>query len=453
VHPALLAVRDATIGTPFEGDLWLVGGAVRDELLGVPQEADFDLVTTRSSADLARLLWDRRVSSIPPVTYERFGTAMVQVGGGSVEIVTARKESYEHGSRKPQVEPATLEEDALRRDFTVNTLMRSLHTGELYDPLGKGLDDLRSGVLRTPLDALETFKDDPLRMLRAVRFRWKLGFEPSEGLYDAVQVARERLRIVSFERIRDEFLKMLAQPTAPDALDDLMRLGLFELFAPELPPMVGCEQGKWHHLDVWGHSLLVLRNAQAAAPGDRTLALAALLHDVAKPPTRSMDDAGNTRFFGHETLGAEMTGELLRRLKLPQREIDPVVGLVRSHMRFSSFEHFTESAARRLVRDLGDDLERLLLLVEADADALKPGVKTLDLGPVRAQIAKVLAKAPRHSLESPLSGAEIMEILGLREGPQIGRVKALLTEKVLEGEIEPGDAEGARRFLREHPPL
>src|SRR5579862_5904020 len=169
-HPALTAIAQATKGTSFEGNLWLVGGAVRDELLGRGNHNDFDIVTRSSSAELARLLFDKGISKIAPVTYERFGTAMVDVHGTKIEIVTARKESYEPESRKPTVEPATLEEDAKRRDFTVNALLRNLHSGELYDPLGTGLADLNAGVLRTPLDPIETFFDDPLRMLRAVRF-------------------------------------------------------------------------------------------------------------------------------------------------------------------------------------------------------------------------------------------------------------------------------------------
>jgi len=444
MHPALTAIQSATLGTPFENELWLVGGAVRDELLGLPHNADFDLVTRRDSGDLARMLHEKGISEIGPVTYERFGTAMVRVAGIDIEIVTARRESYDEDSRKPTVEPASYEEDARRRDFTVNTLMRSIHSGELWDPLGKGIDDLKGKVLRTPLDPAATFHDDPLRMLRAVRFRWKLGFQPAPGLYEAIKLAKERLRIISMERIRDELLKMLSLSDAPSCLRDLLDLGLLEIFAPEFLPMVDCEQGKYHHLDVWNHSLLVLQNA---GTDDPILALAALLHDVGKPPTRTIDEAGNTRFFGHEAVGASITRDLLRRLKFPQKEVDEVALLVKNHMRLGSAPDFTASAARRLIRDLDGDLERLLQLVEADANGLKAGVKVMNLDPIRQRIAEVGQVTPRNTLESPLSGVEIMEVTGLSPGVEVGRLKGMLTELVLEGELSPDDKTGAKAKL------
>ncbi|HWA84208.1 MAG TPA: HDIG domain-containing protein [Fimbriimonadaceae bacterium] len=445
MHPALAAIVHVTKGTAFERDLWLVGGAVRDELLGRPTKNDFDIVTRGSSAELARLLFDKGVSTHLPVTYERFGTAMVDVEGVKIEIVTARRESYDPGSRKPNVEPATLEEDARRRDFTANALLRNLHTGELYDPLGVGRADLEAGILRTPLDPAATFHDDPLRMLRAVRFRRQLGFSPAPALYDSIRREARRLRIISAERIRDEFLKMLALPDADLALQDLMELGLIHEFAPEFEEMPGVEQGSFHHLDVWNHTLLVVRNA---GPGDPLLALGALFHDIGKPRTRTIDAQGHTRFFGHEAVGAEMTETILRRLKLPQRDIDVVVSLVKNHMRLGSSPEFTPSAARRLIRDLGDQVERLLSLVEADANGLKAGVKRMNLDPIRARLEEVRQATPRRVLESPLSGDEIMALLGLGSGPEVGRWKSFLTEKVLEGDLLPGDKDGAAEMLR-----
>jgi poly(A) polymerase len=445
MHPALERVREATRGTPFEGELWVVGGAVRDELLGLPLPSDFDLVTRLSAPELARHLYVKGASTIAPVTYERFGTAMVHVEGANIELVTARRESYDESSRKPFVEAATLEEDALRRDFTVNALLQNLHDGKLYDPLGTGLRDMKAKILRTPLDPESTFRDDPLRMLRAVRFRWQLHFEPAPGLYQAVRETSERLRIISAERIRDELVKMLLLADADRALADLMELELIEKFAPELVAMKGVEQGDFHHLDVWEHSLLVVRNAGV---GDVALTLAALLHDVAKPTTRTKDAQGRTRFFGHETLGAQMTREILRRLKFANRDVEHVALLVKSHMRLGTAKSFTPTAARRLVRDLGDALPRLLALVEADAASLKPGVKRLDLSLVRRRVQDALEATPRESLQSPLSGEEIMEILDIPPGPEVGKYKTLLTEKVLEGELAPGDREGAEEVLR-----
>ncbi|RYG36631.1 HD domain-containing protein [bacterium] len=445
----LVRIARATAGTEWEGDLYLVGGAVRDDLLGKEVEADYDLVTTGDAPALARFLWKQRVSEIPPVTYERFGTAMVRVEGTQVELVTARKESYDPGSRKPKVERATLREDAERRDFTANTLMRRITDGELIDSLGMGLIDLQAGILRTPLDPQATFADDPLRMLRAVRFRWKLGFTPAPGLYEAIRTARERLRIVSPERIRDEVVKMLGGKPEPvvGALRDLMDLGLIEIFAPALVPMVGCEQGDWHDSDVWDHTLRVVANAGS---GDLELTLAALLHDVGKPATRTIHE-GHVRFFGHEKVGAEMTREILRDLRFPQRDIEKVAGLVRNHMRLGSGP-FTEAAARRLIRDMGDDTDRLLHLVDADANALRAGVRALELGPIRETVDRVRAATPADRLESPLDGREIAARLGIAPGPEVGRYKTALQEAVLEGRLLPGDKERALELLAELAP-
>jgi poly(A) polymerase len=450
---ALEAIRQATLETPFEGELWLVGGAVRDELLGIPHEADFDLVLQGSSADLAKFLHKKKVSTIHPVTYERFGTAMVQVQDTQVELVTARSESYEGGSRKPQVEPATLEEDALRRDFTVNTLIRNLHTGELRDPLGRGLEDLKARVLRTPLDPEATFHDDPLRMLRAIRFRWKLGFEPVIGLYGAIKRESPRLKIISGERIRDELIKMLMHPTAADAMAELMDLGLFTQFAEELVPLVGIDQGDYHHLDAWDHSLLTLRgliHSQGPASNsqpDIVLRLATFLHDIGKSETRSVDDKGRVHFYLHDAVGADIAERFLRRLKFPVDEIDQVKVFIRNHMRLTGTHKLSLPAARRLVRDLGDEVPRLLQLIEADRAAHRPGIRHPDLNQIRETLEKVQRETPQEKLDSPLQGGEIMELLNLEPGPQVGKWKNFLVEQVLEGFIEPGDKEGARSAL------
>lgn len=441
------ALRHALVATPFEGRLWLVGGSVRDDLLGIPIENDFDLVLEGSADEVANLLYQKRVSSIAPVTYPRFGTALVRVEGIDIEIVSARKESYDPSSRKPFVEPATLLDDAKRRDFTVNTLLRNLHSGELLDPLGLGMSDLAAKVLRTPLDPGETFEDDPLRILRAVRFRWKLGFAPAPGLYDAIQDKAHRLSIISMERIRDEFLKMLALDHAPEAMQDLMSLGLFRFIGADFEHMPGVEQGQYHHLDAWNHTVLVLKNTIGMSSDSPTLRLAALLHDIGKPSTRTIDDEGRTRFFGHESVGAEMAVRILRNLKFSNEDIEPVSLLVKNHMRLGSSPKFTKPAARRLIRDLGPWLDHLLDLVEADASGLKRGVRVLDLTQVRGQLESVRKETPIEKLQSPLSGQEIMTLTGLPEGKRIGELKDGLTEAVIQGTLEPGDKERAATIV------
>lgn len=446
MHPALRRVAELTAGTPWEDQLWMVGGAVRDEVLGLGVPTDFDIVLEGDALAVAEHLYRARGLDGAPNTYPRFGTVAVGIGGTTVEIVTARRESYDDDSRKPHVEPATLREDALRRDFTANTLMRNLHTGELADPLGIGLTDLHAGVLRTPLDPAETFHDDPLRMLRAVRFRWKLGWTYAEGLAEAIRNEAHRLDIISRERIRDEWTKMLEHSTASSAMRDLLDLGLLTRFAPEFPAMVGVTQGKWHHLDVWDHTLLVLDNVIADG-GDLRLRLAALFHDVAKPPTRLIDEHGDIRFFGHEVVGAEMAQVRLRDLRYGEQMVADVALLVKNHMRLSSGPSFTPAAARRLLRDLRDRVDDLIALVDADARGLKTGTRKLDLNVVRERLATVQIQTPVEKLESPLSGSEIMSLTGLPPGPDVGRLKSALQELVLEGELAPDDLDRARALV------
>lgn len=446
MHPALTKIQHAIEGTPFDGDVFLVGGAVRDELLGLTGSDDFDLVTRESAPSLARHLFDQGIATFAPVTFERFGTAMVEVDGIKIELVTARKESYDKKSRKPSVEPGTYEDDARRRDFTLNTLMRSLKTGELIDPLDCGVDDLNNKVMRTPLDPVKTFDDDPLRMLRAVRFRWRFGLEPAKGLYDAIYMRRGRLKIVSFERIRDELFKILGHPTASYALQDLMKLKVFELIAPEFVPMLGCEQGDYHHLDVWHHTLKVVDNLHEKGSTDLSLILAALFHDIGKPATQSLEN-GKIRFFGHEAVGAEMARTVLNRWKLSGDQVDTVVSLVKNHMRLGSAPTFSDSAARRLLKDLGEDVPRLLDLVDADANALKKGVRVLDLQAIRETIERVEAETPVAKLISPLTGQEIMELTGLMQGKDIGRLKKMLDNMVVEGQLSPDDKEKASKLV------
>lgn len=448
MHPALQSIANLTRGTEWEGGLWLVGGAVRDELLGLPPSPDYDIVLEGDALAVADHLFRSGGTDGHPTTYARFGTVAVGVQGTAIEFATARRESYDPDSRKPHVEPATLLDDARRRDFTANTLMRNLHSGELLDPLGTGLADLRAGILRTPLDPAQTFHDDPLRMLRAVRFRWRLGWEYAPALAEAIQNEAPRLDIISRERIRDEWTKMLLYRSASDAMRDLLYLGLLGRFAPEFETMLGVTQGKWHHLDVWDHTLLVLDNVIQDG-GHLELRLAALFHDVAKPATRTIDDKGDIRFFSHEVVGAEMTRVRLRDLRFGEATVDAVARLVKNHMRLTSGPSFTPSAARRLLRDLGDQVDDLIALVDADARGLKTGTRTLDLAVVRDRIEATKVATPESTLESPLSGAEIMAITGWSPGPEVGRIKAALREMVLDGQLAPDDLEQARNLVAE----
>lgn len=447
VPPVLAPIVQAIQGTPFQDRVHLVGGAVRDQLLGLGAGEDLDLVVEGDAPGLAEMLWEMGIALAPPETYPRFGTAMLRIPGAIVELAWARRESYDFDSRKPFTEAGTLQEDAHRRDFTINALMLDLSSGEVLDLTGSGLADLEGKILRTPLDPARTFHDDPLRMLRAVRFKWRLGFEFAPGLEHAILQMAERMQIVSAERIREEISKMLLHPTAPQAMDDLMRLQLFHEIAPELEEMPGVEQGRWHHLDVWGHTLEVLSRIQEP---DVILRWAAILHDVAKPRTRVIDEEGQTRFFTHEVVGAEMAKEILLRLRFSIKDAERGALLVKNHMRLGTVTDPSDSAIRRLIRDLGDDLDALISLVEADAASLKKGVRALDLGVLKERIKEISERSPAKVLESPLSGEEIMQVLCIWPGREVGRYKNLLTEAVLEGRIAPHDRDAARELLAEY---
>lgn len=437
-------IAAAIANTPFEGRVYAVGGYVRDKLLGRPDSNDIDLVVEGDALALVQYLFTAGLSNRPPAVFENFGTASLQIGDDEVEFVTARRESYRGDSRKPTAEPATLMEDAQRRDFTVNALLWPVASGGgVVDLLGTGLSDLHARILRTPLDPLQTFEDDPLRMLRAVRFAHRLGFDYAPGLQEAIRAKAHRMAILSPERVREELMKMLAGPAPAESLADLMRLGLLDQFWPEFADGIGMEQGTYHHLDVWGHTLEVVRQARP----DPWIRLACLFHDVGKPRTRTVEPDGRIRFFGHEKVGEAMAREMLARLRFSNDEVRFVAKMVRNHMRLGSMKEFTATAARRLIRDLGHDLEALLDVCDADAAGLKRGVRILDVQALRRKIEEVAAETPPQALESPLSGVEILAILGGEPGPWVGEVKSALAEEVVAGRIQPGDKGEAEEFV------
>ncbi|MCS7308657.1 MAG: HD domain-containing protein [Armatimonadota bacterium] len=425
-----------------------MGGVVRDELLGRPLPPDVDIVTEEDALALAHWLHAQGTADHLPVTYPRFGTAMVHIEGVPFEIVTARRESYSADSRKPvQVQPATLREDAFRRDFTVNALMRNLHTGELLDLTGMGLNDLRAGLLRTPVDPTVTFTEDPLRAMRAVRFAAQLDFDIEPKTYEAICRTAHRLRVISMERIRDEFTKILQASHAVKGLRLLRETGLLEHFAPELAAMHGVEQNQYHLYDVWEHTLKVLE----ALPSNASLVLrlAALLHDVGKPATRTVDERG-VHFYGHQNIGAQMAEELLRRLRYSNDVIQAVVKLVRLHMRPGEYDYtWSDAAVRRLIRDAGDLLSELLTLVRADIAASNPAYPKADIDALEQRIRTLTARENVQQLDSPLSGHEIMQLLNIPPGKQVGECKAFLLNEVIEGRLAPDDKEGAKRLLQE----
>ena len=416
----------------------VVGGAVRDSILGRPPD-EVDVVVEDGAGIEVAGRFAAIVEAPPPVVFERFGTAQVMWKGHPVEFVSARRESYSPHSRKPAVGAGSLLEDLERRDFTVNALLME-PDGEILDPLGRGLDDLRAAVLRTPLDPAATFGDDPLRMLRAARFSAELGFRLDPSLPPAMRAMRDRLAppVLSVERAGDELRKMLVSERPAVALQTLDETGLLEILLPELHACHGVGQGGWHLYDVFGHTLA----AVALAERDLTVRLAALLHDIGKPLTAAPDGS----FVGHEEVGARLAGAILQRLRFSNAEIDRVSLLVRLHLRPVYYApEWTDGAVRRLVRAAGPDLDALMALARADIGASaypEPG----KLDDLQRRIDSVRAEQPSR-LRPAVTGDDLMRELRLAAGPGVGRVKEHLLALVLDGALSP-DREAMLDFVR-----
>ncbi|TMD54541.1 MAG: HD domain-containing protein [Chloroflexi bacterium] len=422
---------------------WAVGGYVRDRLLGRPH-AEIDVVVEDGKGPELAAHFARLTGSAPPVVFERFGTAQVMWQGRPIEFASARAESYEPDSRKPAVRPATIEDDLRRRDFTVNALLMDFE-GHVEDRLGTGLADLREGLLRTPLDPVATFNDDPLRMLRAIRFAAQLGFRLDPALLPAMRSLADRLRppMVSVERVNEELRKLLLSERPKLALELLDEGGLLPEVLPELAACKGVEQGGFHQYDVFGHTL----EAVSKTPADLVTRLAALFHDVGKPSTAAPDGS----FLAHEKVGAEMATAAMTRLRFSNALIERVSKLVLLHLRPVYYgSEWTDGAVRKLARDAGQDLGRLLDLARADiaASAYDQPEKLEELA---ARLETVRQERPSR-FRSPVTGEDLMRERGLPPGPEIGRLKSRLDELVLEGAIEPS-REAVLEYLRSHPEL
>lgn len=448
-------LRDATQATEYAGRLYLVGGYVRDRVMGVwaPKD-DIDIVLEGDAIGLAEHFYEQDVARYRPVVYPRFGTAMIVVGDGedarNVELVTARVESYSEDSRKPSdVRPGTLADDARRRDFTINTLLQNLHTREVTDPLGHGFADIEAQIIRTPTAPHLTFQDDPLRMLRAVRFAARFDFEIEPATWKAICKSAPRLAIVSAERIRDELCKTLMTERASLGLKLLHESGLVLQFAPELLAMVGVTQNSFHAYPVWEHTLVALKSLPPDAP--LAARLATLLHDIGKPPTRSVDESGNVHFYGHQAVGADQARGLLARLKFSNEEIGAVTRLVAEHMRIGEYTpDWSDAAVRRLIRDLGQQLDDLFTIHSADVAAL--GEEHQDISraaELRKRIDAIQQAQDIQTLKSPLDGIEIMRLLNISAGQEIGRIKKFLTNEVVEGRLAQDDKEQAAILARQ----
>ena len=431
---------------------FVVGGYVRDHYLRRPS-TDIDVVVVGSGVEVAEALGRELHAKVS--VFKTFGTAMLRVGGIEVEFVGARKESYTHDSRKPQVEAGTLDDDQRRRDFTINALAWSLNGdsfGELVDPFG-GLDDLDACIIRTPCDPDVTFSDDPLRMMRAVRFAAQLGFTIEEETFDAIRRNAARIRIVSRERIMTELNKIVLSPVPSMGFELLELTGLLELVFPELHRLKGVERrGKHAHKDNFVHTLKVLDNV-ARRSGDLWLRWAALLHDIAKPQTKAFDPRVGWTFHGHEVLGSKMVPAVFRQLKLPLNEhMKFVQKLVFLHLRpiILSEDLVTDSAVRRLLFEAGDDIEALMTLCEADITSgidakVKRYMANFEL--VRRKMKDLEERDRIRNFQPPITGEIIMKTYNIGPSRVIGEIKEVIKNAILDGEI-PNDYDAAFELMR-----
>ncbi len=434
---------------------FVIGGYVRDCLLNRGSRKDIDIVVEGSGIDFAHAVARRMGPGVKVNFFKNFGTAMIHTETVELEFVGARKESYRSDSRKPIVEDGTLEEDQARRDFTINALAVSLNPllNEVVDPF-KGIDDLRSGILRTPLAPDQTYSDDPLRMLRAIRFASQLNFQIDEESFQAIVRNRERIAIVSTERIADELNKIVLSPLPSRGFKLLSDSGLLELIFPEMMALHGVDtiDGK-SHKDNFYHTLQVLDNLSATTD-QLWLRWAAILHDIAKPATKRYDPAQGWTFHGHEDKGARMVPGIFRRLKLPLNEkMKYVQKLVQLHLRpiVLSKEQVTDSAVRRLLFEAGDDIDDLMLLCQADItsknkEKVKRYLANFEL--VKLKLKEIEEKDRLRNWQPPISGLDIMETFGIKPGPEIGIIKAAIREGILEGQI-PNRFDEAYAFLLE----
>ncbi len=454
-HPLFRVISG--VSSDLSVPAYVVGGYVRDCLLGRDNPSqDIDIVVLGKGIEAARET-ARRLKPSPRVSvFKNFGTAMFRYKDIEVDFVGARRESYRQDSRKPVVEDGTLEDDQKRRDFTINALAIALHPdehGTFIDPFD-GLEDLRKKIIRTPLDPKVTFSDDPLRMLRAIRFATQLDFRIEEETFRAIYRNRRRIRIVSMERITTELNKIMLAPRPSTGFLLLDRSGLLEEILPEIHALKGIEKRKgMAHKDVFLHTIQVLDNV-AKKSDNLWLRWAALLHDIAKPATKKFVEGQGWTFHGHDFLGSKMVPRIFRRLKLPMNEkMKYVQKLVALHLRPIALttNEVSDSAVRRLLFEAGDDIEDLMLLCEADITSKneKKVKKHLEnFRVVREKLKTIEEKDAVRNFQPPVTGEDIMQTFDIPPSRTIGILKEAIKEAILEGTIH-NDRQEAYQYMIE----
>jgi len=439
-------------------EAYVVGGYVRDSILG-REVTDFDVMVIGDGISFAEKV-SQALNAPNLVIFKNFGTAMLPLGEAfenlKVEFVGARSESYHAESRKPVVQTADVKTDLSRRDFTINAMAMAINKDRFAGivDLFNGREDLKNKIIRTPLDPDETFSDDPLRMMRAVRFASQLQFEIEKATYDGIARNAERMTIVSQERITDEFMKILGSSKPSLGFYLLFETGLLKIICPELVALSGVEQQQgFMHKDVFKHTLKVLDNI-AEMTGDLPLRFAALTHDIGKPRTKKFVDGSGWTFHGHEEVGARMVKGIGKKLKLPNDFFLYASKIVKLHMRPIQLvdEEVTDSAIRRLIFDSGEDVDNLLLLCRADitsGNKERAKMHLQNFEHVLTRVREVEEKDRLRAFQPPIRGDEIMTLFKIPPGKKVGQLKKLVEEAILEG-IIPNEHQAAYEYLMEN---